>query len=136
MIFTIGFTKKSLEQFIKILQKNKIERVVDIRLKNNSQLAGFAKGKDLEYILRLVGIEYVYVPLLAPSEEIFSSYKKDSDWEEYEKGFRKLMMERDGRKILEEAIEGKRCCLLCSEETADRCHRRLVGEMIGEVVNL
>ena len=136
MIFTIGFTKKSLEQFIKLLKENNVERIIDIRLKNNSQLAGFAKGKDLEYILKLVGIEYVYLPSLAPTEEIFVKYKKNENWEEYEEDFKKLLKEKDAKKILIEAVSGKKSCLLCSEDKADKCHRRLVSELIGKVKHL
>ena len=133
-IFTIGHTQKSLERFIRLLQDAEVDAVIDIRLRNTSQLAGFAKRDDLAFILRDgFGIEYQHYIELAPTGEILDAYKADGDWSAYECAFRLLLVERDavaiGREILARHL---RPCLLCSEPTADHCHRRLVAEWWSE----
>ena len=130
IIFTMGYTKKSLEEFVTLLKKNNIEKLIDIRLKNKSQLAGFAKGEDLKYLLEeLLGIKYSYQPLLAPTEEMLNKYRVDRNWDEYVSSFRQLMQERDINSILKKEISGfNNVCLLCSEDSAKQCHRRLVAE--------
>lgn len=134
IIYTIGFTKKSLEEFINLLKKNKIQKVIDIRLNNLSQLAGFAKENDLRYILRLVDIGYEHIKKLAPDESIFKEYMQDKNWDMYQKRFNELMKKRNGRKILSDLLKDRKTiCLLCSEDTADKCHRRLVAELLGDV---
>ena len=133
-IFTIGHTKKSLERFIRLLQDAEVDAVIDIRLRNTSQLAGFAKRDDLAFILREgFGIEYHHCPELAPTGEILDAYKADSDWSAYERAFRLLLAERDAVAIGRELLaRHRRPCLLCSEPTADHCHRRLVAEWWAE----
>lgn len=130
-VFTIGFTKKTAEEFFGALGKAGVERVVDVRLNNESQLAGFSKRRDLEYFLKhLLGIEYLHVPSLAPTRELLGRYrKKEISWLDYEGRFVELMRER----IIEEQISRdvlQGACLLCSEELPDRCHRRLVAEYL------
>ncbi|MFX0204359.1 MAG: DUF488 family protein [Candidatus Hodarchaeota archaeon] len=130
--YTIGFTKKSAEQFFNSLIKAGVKRIIDIRLNNKSQLAGFAKKNDLEYFLKkIAGIEYVHVPLLAPSEEILKEYKKNKgDWSVYERDFMNLMEERKiENRISPELLDNG--CLLCSEATPEHCHRRLVLEYLN-----
>ncbi|MBU0628490.1 MAG: DUF488 domain-containing protein [Nanoarchaeota archaeon] len=139
IIYTIGFTKKSLEEFISLLKENNIQKIIDIRLNNSSQLAGFAKGNDLKYILGLVGIEYEHIQELAPDESIFKEYREDKDWDLYEKRFLELMKQRKGAEIISGLLkDGKTACLLCSEDTSDKCHRRLVAELLkdAEIVHL
>ncbi len=133
-IFTIGHTKKSLERFIRLLQDAEVDAVIDIRLRNTSQLAGFAKRDDLAFILRDgFGIEYQHVPELAPTGEILDDYKADGDWSAYERAFRLLFAERDAVAIGQELLARyERPCLLCAEPTADHCHRRLVAEWWAE----
>jgi uncharacterized protein (DUF488 family) len=130
-LFTIGFTQKSAEHFFSLLSNAGVERVVDIRLNNVSQLAGFAKKRDLAYFLKaIVGIDYVHVPLLAPTAEILDDYKKrGGDWLMYEKKFNALLSERRVESRVEPDLL-KRGCLLCSEHEPDRCHRRLVAEYL------
>ena len=130
-IFTIGFTKKNAENFFSLLKRPGLARVVDIRLRNDSQLAGFAKQDDLRYFLReICGVDYVRVLELAPTEEILDGFKKNKgDWAVYEKKFLDLLKSRKVEKILDRAtLDGG--CLLCSEATPDRCHRRLVAEYL------
>jgi uncharacterized protein (DUF488 family) len=143
-IYTIGFTKKSAERFFELLEENKIDRLIDIRLKPGGQLAGFAKQGDLAYFLReLIDCEYHHLDFLAPSEDILKTYRQDKDWDRYERRFEALMDERDVLDRLDPAlfIEGT-CCFLCSEDTPDQCHRRLVAERLArswpdvEVVHL
>lgn len=131
-IYTIGFTKKSAERFFVLLKDNQIGRLIDIRLKPGGQLAGFAKRDDLAYFLReLIGCEYHHFGFLAPSEDILKTYRQDKDWERYEERFEALMDERDVLAELDPDFFAEMpCCLLCSEDTPDRCHRRLVAERL------
>ena len=128
-VFTIGFTKKSARRFFETLRNSGARRVVDIRLNNMSQLAGFTKKDDLDYFLKeICGMEYVHVPQLAPTQEILDEYKKTSgDWKTYETRFLSLMNQRG----IEDSISKETIadgCLLCSEDKPQFCHRRLVAE--------
>ena len=129
IIFTIGFTKKTAEQFFTMIQQPELLRVIDVRLNNVSQLAGFAKRDDLRYFLKTIcQIDYVHRPELAPSQDILDEYKKHKgSWEDYERQFRKLLSERNIDQVTpKELIDG--ACLLCSEALSSHCHRRLVAE--------
>jgi len=132
-LFTIGFTKKSAEEFFAHLQNAGVRRIVDIRLNNTSQIAGFAKARELKYFLRVIaGIDYVHIPDFAPTQDILDDFKKKKGpWAEFESGFRGLMA---NRRIAEMAAKALResDCLLCSEHTPEHCHRRLVAEHIQE----
>lgn len=131
-LFTIGFTQKSAEKFFDTLIDAKVKRVIDTRLNNVSQLAGFTKRADLEYFLkRIGGIEYIHLLDLAPTKEILDVYKKNNgDWETYEKKFLKLMSDRSiENKVSPQLIDGS--CLLCSEAKPHYCHRRLVAEYLS-----
>jgi len=130
-LYTIGFTKKNAKEFFETLKKNGVKNLVDIRLNNKSQLAGFTKQDDLEYFLNeICGIGYVHMPILAPSEDMLKRYQDESlSWEAYERDFKDLLKKRNAIKdIKQDLIDG--ACLLCSEPTADQCHRRLVAEYI------
>jgi uncharacterized protein (DUF488 family) len=132
-VFTIGFTRKTAEQFFGKLQRPGLERVVDIRLNNLSQLAGFAKRDDLRYFLKTIcAIEYVHLPELAPTAEILREYRKGKgDWSAYERRFEALMASRRIEDTVpREIVDGG--CLLCSEQRPDRCHRRLVAEYLAK----
>lgn len=131
-LFTIGFTKKSAEHFFTTLGGAGVRRVLDIRLKNISQLAGFAKRDDLRYFLKAIcGIDYLHLPILAPSNELLDAYRKSrGDWPSYQSGFLKLMAERQvEQRIARELIH--QGCLLCSEEAPEHCHRRLAAEYLA-----
>lgn len=131
-IYTIGFTQKSAAQFFGLLKKHEIRRLVDVRLNNVSQLAGFAKRNDLAYFLQeLIGAEYLHEPLLAPTQEMLDDLKKRSgSWADYEQRFLALMRERQIEHELDPALFEERTVLLCSEATPERCHRRLVVEYL------
>jgi uncharacterized protein (DUF488 family) len=128
-IFTIGFTKKSARSFFEILRRSGAKRIVDIRLNNVSQLAGFAKKDDLAYFLKeICGMEYIHLPELAPTQDILDEFKKNhGEWKIYEARFLALMKQR----CIEESISKNIIadgCLLCSEDKPNFCHRRLVAE--------
>jgi len=132
-IFTIGFTKKSAEAFFTRLQNAGVKRLVDVRLNNISQLAGFTKKDDLRYFLKAIcNIEYVHLPELAPTAEMLDAYKKqkNGDWELYERRFLDLMRSRQIESTAREILADG--CLLCSEEKPLHCHRRLVAEYLKE----
>lgn len=132
-IFTIGFTKKSAEEFFTKLRTSGAKRLVDVRLNNVSQLAGFAKKNDLKFLLReICEMDYAHAPLLAPTQELLDRYKKDrGPWADYEHDFLELMRSRkiEASVSRETIAEG---CLLCSEEKPEHCHRRLVAEYLKD----
>lgn len=132
-LYTIGFTKKNAEHFFELLIRNNVKRIIDIRLNNKSQLAGFAKGEDLSYLLPKIGnIEYVYKPEYAPTKDLLDRYRdKIIDWNAYEKEYVKNLKERDILKDIDWALFDS-ACLLCSEEAADMCHRRLLAEYLAD----
>ena len=133
-IFTIGFTKKDAKTFFESLRANEIDLLLDIRLNNVSQLAGFAKGKDLAYFVsEILKIDYIHDLIFAPTKELLDNYRdKKIDWALYEKVFLDLL---DNRGVDEHFSNTylkkyKNVCLLCSEPNANKCHRRLVAEYI------
>lgn len=131
-IFTIGFTKKSAREFFDKLRRPGLRRLIDVRLNNVSQLAGFTKRDDLAFFCEsLLKIEYLQLPELAPTPEMLDAFKKDhGDWSDYERKFLALMAERKVEDKLDRAVlDGG--CLLCSEPTPEHCHRRLVAEHLN-----
>lgn len=130
-MFTIGFTKKSAEDFFSKLKRSGARRIVDVRLNNVSQLAGFAKRNDLQFFLReICGMDYVHLPDLGPTQDILDEYKKNKgDWSVYEQKFLDLMRRRQIEKKIDRAVIADGC-LLCSEEKPHHCHRRLVAEYL------
>lgn len=135
-IFTIGFTKTTAERFFGRLKSSGIERLLDVRLNNRSQLAGFAKRDDLAYFLReLVGARYEEAPLLAPTPDILEAYKRKNaiSWADYENRFYEILRQRSVDTVLSrEEFERERTVLLCSEATAQNCHRRLVVDYLAQ----
>ncbi|TVM03358.1 MAG: hypothetical protein CV087_05690 [Candidatus Brocadia sp. WS118] len=131
-LYTIGFTGKSAQQFFELLMRNKVKRLIDTRLNNKSQLAGFAKKDDLKYFLsEISGIEYIYMPEFAPTEDILKGFKnKLMSWEEYSKKYLALLENRkvlntSDSKLLEDA------CFLCSEHLPKHCHRSLLANYLA-----
>ncbi|MEM0992772.1 MAG: DUF488 domain-containing protein [Bacteroidota bacterium] len=128
-LYTIGFTKKSAEQFFHLLTKHTVKQIVDTRVNVKSQLAGFAKGRDLSFLAKAVAdIDYEHELDFAPTKELLARYrKKEMTWEEYEVEYLNLL---DMRKVKSKTnIEQlHQNCLLCSEHEADKCHRRLLAE--------
>ena len=133
-IYSIGFTQKTAERFFGLIQAHGIRRLLDVRRNNVSQLAGFAKRDDLAFFLRAIcGAEYVHQPLLAPTQEMLDSYKKEKrGWPEYERRFLDLMAERRIEETLDRSLFSGPTVLLCSEATSEQCHRRLVLDYLNE----
>jgi uncharacterized protein (DUF488 family) len=132
-LYTIGFTKKSAQEFFGLLSQNGVQRLVDIRLRPSGQLAGFARKEDLPYFLDQLagGCQYIHMPELAPSKEILDDYRSGGEWSSYVERFEALMDERGIPQTLERSeFERLRSCLLCSESTPEQCHRRLVAERL------
>lgn len=130
-IFTIGFTKKPAGIFFTLLKNAGVKRLIDVRLNNTSQLAGFTKKDDLRYFVKAIcNIDYLHLPELAPTADILDAYKKAkiADWQLYERQFLELMRSRRIEDTPREILDAG--CLLCSEETAEHCHRRLVAEYL------
>ena len=128
-LFTIGFTKKCAERFFSLLRDNQVKLLVDVRISNNSQLAGFAKGKDLEFFVKeICKIPYKHITDFAPSKELLDLWhKQEVTWKEYEVIYINMLKERDIlRKYGIKQFDG--ACFLCSEETTENCHRRLLVE--------
>lgn len=130
-LYTIGFAGKSAESFFTSLVKHGVRKVIDIRLNNVSQLAGFTKKNDLKYFLKVIAnIEYEYVPQLAATKELMTGFRQGKiPWEEYETTYLKLLEERQVLRNLKPEDFDKGC-LLCSEEKPDHCHRRLAAEWL------
>ena len=128
-LYTIGFTKKSAEQFFNLLRDNNVMQLIDVRISNSSQLAGFAKGKDLEFFVKeICHIPYKHITDFAPSKELLDQWhKQEVTWEEYVKVYTDLLKDRDVlRKYGVKSFDGS--CFLCSEDTPEQCHRRLLAE--------
>lgn len=131
--YTIGFTQKNAQEFFTLIKRNRVSRIVDVRLNNISQLAGFAKRDDLKYFLaELCDADYVHVKELAPTKEILDAYKKNNiSWESYEDKFLNLIAQRHiERSINKDLLDNG--CLLCSEHKPHHCHRRLVVEYLNQ----
>ena len=132
-IFTIGFTKKKAGKFFTELYNVGVKRIIDIRLNNVSQLAGFAKKDNLRYFLKTIcDIDYIHMPELAPTKDILDEYKNNGgDWSVYKKNFIDLIEKRKiEKKITKDILDN--ACLLCSEDKPDHCHRRLVAEYLNK----
>ena len=130
-LYTIGFTKKSAEDFFNKLKKQGVKLLIDVRLNNSSQLAGFAKKNDLIYFLKeLCNCKYIHEPLLAPTKDILDNYKKKQiSWDTYKSEFEKLIANRR----IEDQYKSQLLnfsCLLCSEDDPAKCHRKLVAEYL------
>ena len=132
-VFTIGFTKKSAEDFFETLSRAGVKRVIDVRVNNVSQLAGFSKKDDLRYFLnKICNIEYLHLPESAPTQEMLAAYrKKNLDWQQYEQAYLRLIEERQVERTVPKELV-KDGCFLCSEDEPQRCHRRLVAEYFKE----
>ncbi|EAK5529808.1 DUF488 domain-containing protein [Campylobacter lari] len=129
-IFTIGFSGKTAEIFFQILVKNNIAKLVDVRLNNKSQLAGFTNIKHLPYLLKIHNIKYEHMLDLAPSAELLDLYKKNKiTWSDYEKKYIQILQDRKILKKLD-IKNFDNCVLLCSEPTSDKCHRRVLAEYL------
>lgn len=130
-LFTIGFTKKSAEKFFNLLRKNNVKQLVDVRISNSSQLAGFAKGNDLAFFVKeICHIPYIHIVDFAPTKELLDKWHKEEvSWAEYERIYISMLNNRD---ILQhygiKKFDGT--CFLCSEDTPEYCHRRLLAEYL------
>ncbi len=130
-VYTMGFTQKTAEQFFKKIRDNQIELLIDVRLNNKSQLAGFTKGEDLEFFLKeLCNCKYVHETKFSPTKELLDDYKKGrASWDEYVSVFSDIMATRNVADYFNEKYTGyERVLLLCSEPTPEQCHRRLLAE--------
>jgi uncharacterized protein YeaO (DUF488 family) len=133
-LYTIGFAAKPAQKFFELLEQNHVRKIIDIRISNTSQLSGFAKGKDLQFFARrLANIDYEHQLKFAPTKELLSRYrKKEISWQEYTEAYLNLLDTRN----IKEIISGEslnQCCLLCSEHSPEKCHRRLLAEYLQEI---
>jgi uncharacterized protein (DUF488 family) len=133
LLCTIGFTGKTAEEFFALLRDAGVESVIDVRQNRTGQLSAFAKHPDLEFFLRQIGnIGYRHEPLLAPSPELRKSYQEDKDWATYEASFLKLLKQRGVPKNLDTSSWPANVTLLCTEPGPEKCHRRLVAEVLAK----
>ena len=132
-IFTIGYAGKDARQFFSIHKQAGIKKVIDVRLYNTSQLAGFTKKQDLEYFLQtIIGAEYIHLPIMAPTKQLLNGYKKGLiSWQQYETQFKEIISQRQIERYIKPQ-DADMSCFLCSEAKADKCHRRLVAEYLTE----
>ncbi|MCY0896226.1 MAG: DUF488 domain-containing protein [Alicyclobacillaceae bacterium] len=131
-IATIGFTRKSLRDFISSLRTADVSHVLDTRLHNTSQLSGFAKRSDLEYILEVHQISYTHDIQLAPTEDLLRVWqRRQCTWEEYADAYRNLLVERQVERLVHPLLQpDSAICLLCSEDKPHHCHRRVLAEYL------
>lgn len=136
-IYTIGSGKKSLKKFVELLNQGEVKHLIDTRLNNTSQLSGYAKRDDLNYVMDLVKIRYTHALRLAPEENMLSFYKKKMiSWNEYEKQYLGLLEKRKIEQYADQYFSHGRVCFLCSEEKPHNCHRRLLAEYLKENSNI
>jgi uncharacterized protein (DUF488 family) len=133
-VYSIGFTKKTAADFFAALRQAEIRRLLDVRLHNASQLAGFTKRDDLPFFLKeLCGADYLHEPLLTPTQDLLEGYrKKRISWGEYEPRFLSLLADRAVEQKIDRKLFQIPTVLLCSEPTATRCHRRLILEYLQQ----
>ena len=132
-IYTIGFTKKTAQDFFEKLQSADAKYLLDTRLNNKSQLAGFTKKGNIEYFIEnLTELTYLELPLLAPTSEILKQYRTDGDWDAYKDRYNQMLIERNITQTIKGSLFAEGSILLCSEPTADKCHRRLAAEFLRE----
>jgi uncharacterized protein (DUF488 family) len=132
LLCTIGFTGKTAEEFFRLLSSAGVLQVVDVRLNRSGQLAGFSKHPDLTFFLKqITGIDYVHEPLLAPPKELLQSYRSAKDWPFYETAFLAEMNQRGVPAALDTSKWSSNIALLCSEPTPEKCHRRLVADILA-----
>jgi len=130
-IYTIGFTKKSAQEFFETIRRSGAKHLFDIRLHNKSQLAGFTKRDDLRYFLKkIVNMEYHEVPILAPEDSLLTEYRKTGDWAKYEQNYLELIGQRQVERYIDLTLFKDGVVLLCSEAEPDHCHRRLAAEYL------
>ena len=130
-IYTIGFTGKTAEEFFGLLNSTDARHLVDIRINNRSQLAGFTKKGNIEFFVdKLTRMSYLEMPMLAPGKDMFGEYRKDGDWDLYESRYLRLMEHRAVIESVNRAVFVQEVVLLCSERTPEKCHRRLAVEYI------
>jgi uncharacterized protein (DUF488 family) len=133
LLCTIGFTGKSAEKFFALLRGAGVQSVIDVRQNRTGQLSAFAKHPDLEFFLRQIGnVGYQHEPLLAPTPELRKTYQEDKDWAAYEESFLKLLKQRDVPKSLDVSSWPANVALLCTEPGPEKCHRRLVAEVLAK----
>jgi uncharacterized protein (DUF488 family) len=136
-IFTMGFTHKSADEFFRQINHNNIEMLIDVRLNNQSQLAGFTKGRDLPFFLKTIcNCRYDHNVMFAPTKEILDKYKKQQiSWEDYVNQYNSLIEKRNVEDIFRKNYEGiNKVLLLCSEVTSENCHRRLLAESLQKSI--
>src|SRR5580692_4078272 len=132
LLCTIGFAGKTAEEFFHLLDQAQVEKLIDVRLNRGGQLSGFAKHPDLAYFLKKVaGIGYSHEPQLAPTSELLDTYRETKDWAVYETGFLALMRERGIPQAVDASMWPQRATLLCSEPSPEKCHRRLVADLLA-----
>jgi uncharacterized protein (DUF488 family) len=132
LLCTIGFAGKTAEEFFRLLQGAQVEKLIDVRLNRAGQLSGYAKHPDLEYFLREVAsIGYSHEPQLAPTSELLDAYRDSKDWATYETGFLDLMKRRGIPQAIDPNAWPQRATLLCSEPGPEKCHRRLVADLLA-----
>jgi uncharacterized protein (DUF488 family) len=132
LLCTIGFAGKTAEEFFGLLSQAGVEKLIDIRQNRAGQLSGFAKHPDITFFLgRIAGISYTHEPLLAPPQELLKSYRKSKDWAAYEAAFLRAMKERSVPAVLDTASWPAKIALLCSEPGPEKCHRRLIADLLA-----
>jgi uncharacterized protein (DUF488 family) len=132
LLCTIGFTGKTAEEFFALLSEAGIQQIIDIRQNRAGQLSGFSKHPDLSFFLtKIAGIDYLHEPLLAPPSELLKTYRRSKDWPAYEADFLVMLNQRGVPGTLDTSSWSSKISLLCSEPGPEKCHRRLVADLLA-----
>lgn len=131
-ICSIGSSGNSAKRFFGLLKEHRITSIIDTRIHASSQLAGFTRKDSLQYFSSVIlGIPYIHELLLAPEEKDLKAFRnKELSWPEYETKYYKLLETRNVSEVIDFTLWGERPVLLCSENTAELCHRRLAAEYL------
>jgi uncharacterized protein (DUF488 family) len=133
-LFTIGFTQKSAEMFFNTLKANSVQNLIDTRLNNSGQLAGFSKRDDLQYFCKtILSVNYFHWEDSAPTSEILDAYKKKLlPWDDYAKEYESLLIKRKIESQIDSVLGASPSCLLCSEAKPHNCHRSILAKYISQ----
>ena len=128
-IYTIGFTGKSAEEFFTLLQSAEAAVLLDIRVHNRSQLAGFTRRDHMPFLTEnLTNLRYIELPILAPESDLLKQYRTDGDWDNFEVQYLQLLVDRNAVAAIDRGMFSDGVVLMCSEPTAEKCHRRLAAD--------
>ena len=141
-LYTIGFTKKTAEQFYNLIRNNGITTIIDVRLNNTSQLASFSKYPDIVFFLHeICNCKYISERFFSPEEKTLKDYKNNAiTWEEYVIQFNETLERRCIKDFISrnysKIVQNEKICFLCSEDLPNMCHRKIIADIFAELFDM